>query len=239
MSHSQQIPPFSIRESSRAKRVILKILPGRGLEVVTPRGFRHTEIPRIIRENQAWIQRTLRKLSDQGIVHRPTAWELPQSIYLRAIDRHFAVRYVSRNTHMLHLISGPGTRLELIGDLTDRKGCQQLLRAWLKQCGQVTLLPWLEGLSVETGLTFTKAQIRCQKSRWGSCSRKGTISLNSKLLFLSPELVRYIMIHELCHRLHLNHSKEFWAAVAEREPNYKSLDTAMNSVRKEIPLWVG
>jgi predicted metal-dependent hydrolase len=239
MSHSPQIPPYSIRESSRAKRVILKIAPGRGLEVVTPRGFRHAEIPRIIRENQAWIQRTLRKLSDQGIVHGPAVVELPQGIYLKAIDRHFAVRYVSRNTHMLHLASGPDARLELIGDLTNRKGCQQLLRSWLKQCGQTILLPWLEKLSVKTGLTFTKAQIRCQKSRWGSCSRKGTISLNSKLLFLSPELVSYIMIHELCHRLHLNHSGEFWAAVAEREPNYKSLDTAMNSVRREIPRWVG
>ena len=60
-----------------------------------------------------------------------------------------------------------------------------------------------------------------QRTRWGSCSNSGTISLNAALLFLEPPLVRYLFIHELCHLIALNHSRRFWAAVARYEPDYR------------------
>jgi hypothetical protein len=57
-------------------------------------------------------------------------------------------------------------------------------------------------------------------------------------LFLPAELVRYILIHELCHTVHLNHSREFWSLVARFEPRWKSLDAQMNGACKYVPLWV-
>ena len=70
------------------------------------------------------------------------------------------------------------------------------------------------------GLTYGRITIRRQKTRWGSCSVKGNLNFNC-LLMLCPEEVReYVVIHELCHRLEMNHSPRFWAEVAKRCPDY-------------------
>lgn len=70
---------------------------------------------------------------------------------------------------------------------------------------------------------YNKITIRNQKSRWGSCSHKGNTSFNYKILYISPELQDYIIVHELCHLKEMNHSKRFWDLVAEMVPKHSEL----------------
>ena len=72
-------------------------------------------------------------------------------------------------------------------------------------------------------LSFSKVSIRNQKTRWGSCSVKGTLNFNFRIYHLEPALQDYIIIHELCHLKELNHSSRFWDLVALKVPNYKEL----------------
>ena len=90
----------------------------------------------------------------------------------------------------------------------------------------------------EAGLDLRVLLLRRQRTRWGSCSSAGTISLNVCLMFQQPAVVRYLMIHELCHRRHMNHSKRFWSLVAALEPDWKPLDVELLQGWRHVPAWV-
>ena len=72
------------------------------------------------------------------------------------------------------------------------------------------------------GVNYTRITIRNQKSRWGSCSSKGGLNFNCLLMLTPPEVIDYVVVHELCHRKEMNHSKAFWAEVEKVLPDYKS-----------------
>ena len=120
----------------------------------------------------------------------------------------------------------------------DEQGARRLLRAWLRHAAAARLAPRLTALAAELGCHVTRVTIRCQRTRWGSCSSRGTVSLNCSLLFLPPEVVRYLFVHELTHLAHMNHSARFWRAVEAREPDYRRLDAALLAGWRTVPDWV-
>jgi hypothetical protein len=96
----------------------------------------------------------------------------------------------------------------------------------------------LERLSRATGLDYKKISIRSQKTRWGSCSTSGTISLNDQLMFVDRASAEYLIIHELCHRHHMNHSAKFWQLVETHCPNYSEHEAALTLAKSAIPAWI-
>jgi hypothetical protein len=113
-----------------------------------------------------------------------------------------------------------------------------LLKGWLLRRAKQQLPTWLRETSRELELPFGDVAIRGQRTRWGSCSAAGNINLNYGLLFLPPDLVRYLFVHELCHTVHLNHSPRYWALVQSKEPHYKILERALKQAAHTVPAWL-
>lgn len=87
-----------------------------------------------------------------------------------------------------------------------------------------------------TGGNYTSITIRDQKSRWGSCSSRGTLSFNYRLIFAPPKVLDYVVVHELCHLTHMNHSKDFWNMVEQIMPEYKVYKTWLREHGQELNL---
>lgn len=96
----------------------------------------------------------------------------------------------------------------------------ELLKAWFRQRAEERLPSRLKELAAALGVSPAGVQIRAQKSRWGSCSSNGWISLNWRLVLLPLKLADYVLVHELCHLRHMNHSEDFWNLVASLIPDY-------------------
>lgn len=85
----------------------------------------------------------------------------------------------------------------------------------------------IDEVQLHHNFVFKDIKIRNQKTRWGSCSSKGNLNFNYKIVKLPYELAKYLVIHELCHLEYLDHSRNFWKLVETLEPNYKQLQKAL------------
>ena len=114
----------------------------------------------------------------------------------------------------------------------------KLLTGFVRKEAKKFLVAELRSISKELNLPFNKVFIRAQRKRWGSCSAKGNINLNMKLMFLPYRLVRYVLIHELCHTVHLNHSAKYWRLVKMVEPEVDNLEKELSQSGRLVPAWV-
>jgi hypothetical protein len=230
--------PYRLHISPRARFVRLCVSPHRGLEIVVPRGFDRRQLPSVLREKSTWIKRSLERVQAQrSELLAPTPWQLPERIQFRAVDLEWTV--VPRLAAGLRLrASTPSPReLEISGPIDNEKLGRAVLGRFLLIQAEMHLPSMLEALSRQTGLGFSRVTIRRQRSRWGSCSAQAAISLNATLLFLPDHLARYVLIHELCHTVHLNHSARYWALVEKHEPQYRMAEREMRHARDYVPHW--
>jgi predicted metal-dependent hydrolase len=230
---------YTIRESPKAKHVSLKMSIKGDLEVIVPKGFDQNRIPEILQRKKGWIERVARRMAtQQALAGRDVAVEQPRQIALQAIAETWQVEYAPTPQKHLQILEHPNKTLILQGNTGDIDYCKAALQQWLAHKAHAHLPPWLRTVSQDVKLPFTRVSIRKQKTIWGSCSLRKTISLNSKLLFLPKDVVRYVFVHELCHTVHLNHSKDFWALVGKHEPNYEALDANLRDARYLVPWWM-
>ena len=216
---------YSLRVSRKAKYAKLKIKPYGGLEVVIPLRFPKAAIPGLLEQHTDWILQHLQKQQE-----RTQAPVLPDEIIFAIDGYRTEVMY---GTHQRPCLSH-----QLLIDASDYELAVKQLRKWIRRQAWQILPPMLERVSRETGLSYQKISIRSQKTRWGSCSSRGTISLNDQLLFVARDSVEYLMIHELCHTRHMNHTRQFWQLVEHYSADFRDHDVVLNQAKATLPEWI-
>ncbi len=225
---------FSIRESKRAKRLSVRVLPHGSVEVVAPRGTRADEVREFVRASDGWIRKAVRETRHNGLA---TELGLPDEILFPACQESWLIVYGTANPLASERQDGdPGRLVKFAAETPDVT--RRRLRSWVVDQGRRILLPRLRELSRATGLSYHSVHVGRQKTRWGSCTEAGRIHLNCALLFVSAAHADYVMTHELCHLREMNHSPAFWDLLESFMPEYRSLDKEMNSAWQHVPGWL-
>jgi len=218
---------YSVKISRRVRGVKITIKPYCGLEVIVPPRFPQRQIAGILQQHAGWINRQLEKHR-----HSFKTPALPETLQFSLSGERYSIQYHSNPTPRL-------TEHNQCLDITHSHPAQavELLRKQVRKKASQILPPMLQQIADEMGFSYRKASIRSQKTRWGSCSGTGTISLNDQLLFIPEDTVRYLMIHELCHTRHMNHSAAFWALVKDCCSDYRRHDRLLAQGKDYVPDW--
>jgi hypothetical protein len=179
-----------VRRSRRARHLILQVVPPHTLEIVVPYGTRPKEVEAFVREHRQWIERARVDISRRFKGERSAR---PAEIRLAAVNLAFPVAYEHRPSSRPSLSALSGGLRIVVPD--EAYTVTAILRRWLLEQAALHLKPWLRREAVHLGLQPRRITVRLQRTRWGSCSSQGNLNLNASLLFLRPEVVRYLLIY--------------------------------------------
>ena len=209
---------YSVRVSSRAKRVRLEISKDRGLLVVIPKRFSLADVPNVLKGKSRWILRKLDYFDSQR-ASEPT----------HRLGDGDAVPYRGRSL-ALDICIRPGGRpmvrrekslLRMVLPDHEPSVVIKTLENWYRQEARRVVTQRVESFAGTFGSSYNKIYIRNQRTRWGSCSTHKNLSFNWRLVIMPPEVMDYVIIHELTHLEELNHSRHFWQLVEARCPGYR------------------
>jgi len=209
---------YKINHSQRAKYIRLKINQKGDLSVTLPSFTKAKHAHDFVFKKRTWIEKHLVKIRD---VKKSTP---PTSLDLKLLNERWTIVYSENDNKNLILNESDNFIIRIHGkktQLSDLSVIAKLLNQWCKKRARVVFNAMLQELAELHGFHYQRLSIRSQKTRWGSCSHKKNINLNSKLLFMPKDVVEYVMIHELCHTIEMNHSQRFWSLVEECDPNYR------------------
>ncbi len=228
-------PPYTLRRSKRAKHIRVILDPNKGLQLVYPYFVSKKEALKFLDSKKDWVEQHKDALILEPKLH--VVHTIPKDIELLALNKHYETLYRYLPENYKSGMQVIGNQLIFHGATDEVKQYAGHIKAWLVQQAHEHLTPRLQDISQQTKLNFNRIAYRDQKTLWGSCTRAANISLNIKLLFLTPEMADYVMVHELCHTQHLDHSKRFWNLVRSFIPNCHELDKQLRSADQYIPAW--
>ena len=207
---------YQVKRSSRARRVRLEIDMAEGLVVVLPRSFPHCELAPVLVARKGWICRHMDS--------RAAAAPVPD---FENLDTGISLPYMGKQIRLIY-DGSERTAKPYCADcnLVVQSGCGNgklaaAVEQWYRVQARDILARKTEYYGGMMGLSPEGIAVRGQRTLWGSCSRKGKLSFNWKLLMAPEPVIDYVVVHELAHLRQLNHGRSFWALVADYCPGWR------------------
>ncbi len=198
--------PYTVRRSGRARRVRVNVSAQAGVEVVLPARAPMRDAEAAVVELRPWIERRLGEVRETLAVLAGRGSTLP---YL---------------DETLQLVPQAGrTRVHRRGEelLVPAEGAGPAIERWYRRAAHAEIAPRLDRAAAAAGLAYNGLSIRGQRTRWASCSSRGSMSFNWRLLLAPERILEYVVWHEVCHLEVLDHSPRFWALLARHWPDWR------------------
>jgi len=210
----QRVPLVLVRHP-RARRYLLRLTPEGAARVTVPRGGSVSEARRFAERSKAWLEQALQKQATRPVQSRQwlvgtSLWWRGEQVVIEKVEglAPNAIRFGS----------------EVVSEAVGVTDFRPAIEKHLWQLAAQELPPRVQAYAVQHRVSIQRITVRNQKSRWGSCSRHGTISLNWRLIQTPLPVQDYIILHELMHRREMNHSIRFWREVESVCPAYEAAE---------------
>jgi predicted metal-dependent hydrolase len=200
------VTEYTLRRSPRARRVRVSVESDGGVQVTLPRRAPLKAADEAVRELAPWIERRRRALARAAAEVARTPGTLP---YL--------------GTDLTLIAQAGRTRVHRRGDmlLVPERGREEALERWYRRAARAEIAPRLDAAVARAGTAYTGLTIRSQRTRWASCSSKGAMSFNWRLLLAPEAILDYVIEHEVCHLEVMDHSPRFWRLLESRVPDWR------------------
>jgi predicted metal-dependent hydrolase len=200
-----------VRESPRARRLRLVVRAGRTLEITVPRRTSERALRRFLDDNAGWIRDRLEEARGRAARMNRLGLTHPGSVVLAGrripVVRSGGARTTAALRNGSLIVSGPDPGAAI--ERWYRREARSLLGASAAREAQ------------RLGLAYARIDVRDQRTRWGSCSTRGTLSFNWRLALTPAAVLDYVVVHELLHLREHNHSRRFWSLLDEHRPGWR------------------
>ena len=212
------LPEYTVRRSARAKRSRLTITDDGHAAVVLPTRAPQREADELVARHQGWIGRHQRLIRDRVVARaaRPPLGA-GREVLLRGVP-HRVVSIAAIDGRRRRSVEALEGRIVVITPPLDTRPIADILQSWLRAEARRAVEARLQARSIEMGLAPTRVTIRDQRTRWGSASRRGTLSFGWRLMMCPPSVLDYVVVHELAHLRVAGHGRSFWRLVDRHFP---------------------
>jgi predicted metal-dependent hydrolase len=226
---------YNLKQSQRIRGIRLEIRAETGLTVVVPRKYTMQQVEDLLKEKSRWIQR-----------HLQPSVPVQMALFRKEAGHGDRLPYMGGNLQLFIRQNGqrPGTAVMEGGSLyinpgTGSSRIPRLLEKWYRAQALEVFIAKADAFKEKMGVKYKAILIRGQKTRWGSCAPSGNLTLNWKLLFAPERIIDYVIIHELAHLRHMNHSRQFWSMVESYCPRWREYRKWLSHHEEEMKAMSG
>lgn len=220
--------PFTVVRRPQRRSLVIKLHPDKPNQVLANMSVSQKVIQDFLLAKSAWLEKNIKKIETYKASYKIPAFKEGESFPFFGEMKYFMfastplkkMRFAVEEGFLVCYV--PNERPEWLSDV--KKLQAELIHFYKKEAADY-LIKRGQFLSQMTQLIPRQFKIQTARTRWGSCNSQKVINLNWKLIVFGYMLIDYVIIHELCHLKHLDHSDSFWSLVALHCPNYKDLQT--------------
>jgi len=214
---------YTLKKHRSAKNLKIKIDSGGSVVVVAPPYIPKFVVDQFVKKHESWVAEHSRKRKNKPKFSTPKEVFIFGKQYQKKLEFSLTKR-VGMYTRGENLIYNPTTQPKIETKEDERKWnkkFQDKLEIFLKNTANHYIIARTHKISEKMKLKFNKITLKKQKTRWGSCSSQKNLNFNWQLVHFETPIIDYVIIHELAHLVHMNHSRKFWELVEKYDPEYK------------------